>query len=237
MERKLHVLAAGSGSLPATADRMAYLDACVAAGANIVTADTLCLREPELIKRRVALARVAVDSRAEVAANIGPQSEVVEEYVDRVLAAVEGGAHYILFETFYEPVALCAALDAIKQLVPVTDLPPVMLSLSPVTGYASTFDRCLCIAAESPCLRAVGLNCFTEATEAISHLQRLHQLCDKPLIASPNAGFPDTYGMYPRTPSELAQVIRNIRKQVPLALAGACCGSGPEHIAALASLG
>lgn len=236
MEQKIHILAAGSGSLSHPVDKTAYLRACVQAGADIVTADTLCESDPELIKRKVQLIRTAFDTGVAVAANIGSLSDKRDEYVMRMKAAMDGGAQYLLLETFFEPISLKAALEALETMVLTTELPPVMLSLAPVAAYASTFDACLRMAAECPLVRYVGLNCFTHASEAVHHLQRLQSMCGKPLIAYPNAGLPDTRGVYSRTPSELASVVRCIMEQVPLEIVGGCCGTGPEHMAAIKSV-
>lgn len=233
MEQKIHILAAGSGSLSHPVDKAAYLRACVQAGADIVTADTLCEGDPDIIKRKVQLIRTAFDTGVAVAANIGPLSGKKDEYVMRMKAAMDGGAQYLLLETFYEPITLKAALEA---LVPVTELPPVMLSLAPVAAYASTFDACLRMAAECPLVRYVGLNCFTDASEVVYHLQRLQSMCVKPLIAYPNAGLPDHCGVYNRNPSELASVVKCIMEHVPLEIVGGCCGTGPAHVAAIKSV-
>ena len=50
----------------------------------------------------------------------------------------------------------------------------------------------------------------------------------------PNAGLPNAFGGYDETPGEMAAVLGDFAKQGWLNLVGGCCGSTPEHIAAIA---
>ena len=81
---------------------------------------------------------------------------------------------------------------------------------------------------------AFGLNCCAPE-EALEQLRRLAPYASVPLIAKPSAGLPRMEGdraVYPCAPEKLAACA------APLAAAGArifggCCGTTPEHIAAL----
>lgn len=85
---------------------------------------------------------------------------------------------------------------------------------------------------------ALGANCGTGPEEIEAVIEIMHQRNpDIPLIAKANAGIPQMIGgqvAYDGTPEIMAEYARNI-KQIGAKLIGACCGSTPEHIAAMSN--
>jgi methionine synthase I (cobalamin-dependent) len=83
---------------------------------------------------------------------------------------------------------------------------------------------------------ALGANCGTGPEEIEAVIEKMHQTNpDIPLIAKANAGIPQLIGSqiaYDGTPEIMAEYARNIQ-QIGAKLIGACCGSTPEHIAAM----
>ena len=51
----------------------------------------------------------------------------------------------------------------------------------------------------------------------------------------PNAGLPNAFGGYDETPADMAAVLREFAENGWVNLVGGCCGSTPDHIAAIAS--
>ncbi len=84
---------------------------------------------------------------------------------------------------------------------------------------------------------AVGTNCGGTAAEMLSVVERLRRTTSLPVWVKPHAGLPHMENgrpVYRYNPNEFA------RDSMPLILAGAnviggCCGTGPEHIRALAA--
>jgi len=84
---------------------------------------------------------------------------------------------------------------------------------------------------------AIGLNCATGPTEMSEHLRYLSRFSSLPLVVMPNAGLPELTSdgaYYPLTPSELATAQLQFVNEYGAGLVGGCCGTTPEHIAALA---
>lgn len=85
---------------------------------------------------------------------------------------------------------------------------------------------------------AIGLNCATGPTEMSEHLRYLSKFSNLPLVVMPNAGLPilgPKGAHYPLTPDELALAHNQFVAEYGAGLVGGCCGTTPEHIAALAA--
>ena len=62
----------------------------------------------------------------------------------------------------------------------------------------------------------------------------LAQVADTHVSAHPNAGLPNAFGGYDETPEDMAAVLREFAESGLLNLVGGCCGTSPDHIAAIA---
>jgi 5-methyltetrahydrofolate--homocysteine methyltransferase len=83
----------------------------------------------------------------------------------------------------------------------------------------------------------IGLNCATGPTEMSEHLRYLAKFSSLPLVVMPNAGLPvlgPNGAHYPLTPVELATAQLQFVNEYGAGLVGGCCGTTPEHIAAIA---
>ena len=84
----------------------------------------------------------------------------------------------------------------------------------------------------------IGLNCATGPAEMTEHLRYLSQHARVPLSVMPNAGLPQLTSdgaYYPLTPDELAEALDRFVNEYGAALVGGCCGTTPEHIAAVSA--
>ena len=79
----------------------------------------------------------------------------------------------------------------------------------------------------------VGLNCALGAKQLREHVVEMSRLADVPLAAYPNAGLPNELGGYDETPNQTATALGEWARAGLLNLAGSCCGSTPEHTAAI----
>ncbi|MBO0808977.1 MAG: dihydropteroate synthase, partial [Actinobacteria bacterium] len=82
----------------------------------------------------------------------------------------------------------------------------------------------------------IGLNCATGPAEMSEHLRYLAAHSPVPISCMPNAGLPVLAAegaSYPLTPDELAAAHESFTSEFGLALVGGCCGTTPEHMAAV----
>ena len=79
----------------------------------------------------------------------------------------------------------------------------------------------------------VGLNCALGAKQLREHVVEMSRLADVPLAAYPNAGLPNELGGYDETPNQTATALGEWARAGLINLAGSCCGSTPEHTAAI----
>jgi 5-methyltetrahydrofolate--homocysteine methyltransferase len=81
---------------------------------------------------------------------------------------------------------------------------------------------------------AVGLNCALGARELRPYVKEMSRIAETRVLAYPNAGLPNAFGEYDETPEQTAGFIRDWAGEGLLNIVGGCCGTTPEHIAAIA---
>ncbi len=79
------------------------------------------------------------------------------------------------------------------------------------------------------------MNCALGAKDLRQHVDVLAQVADTHVSCHPNAGLPNAFGGYDETPDDMAAVLREFAQSQLLNLVGGCCGTTPEHIAAIAN--
>jgi len=82
---------------------------------------------------------------------------------------------------------------------------------------------------------AVGLNCALGASAMRPHVTALSKAASTHILAFPNAGLPNAFGEYDETPADMADQIRPWADSQLVNILGGCCGSTPEHIAAMSA--
>ena len=82
----------------------------------------------------------------------------------------------------------------------------------------------------------VGLNCALGAQEMRPYIAELSRIADTFISCYPNAGLPNAFGEYDETPDETAAVLAEFAGSGFVNLVGGCCGTTPEHIAAIAGV-
>src|SRR5262249_24886348 len=81
----------------------------------------------------------------------------------------------------------------------------------------------------------VGVNCSLGAREMRSHVADLARVAPCLVSAHPTAGLRNAFGGSDETPELTSALLREFAAAGLLNVAGSCCGSGPEHTAAIAS--
>ena len=166
-------------------------------------------------------------------------SGLVEVYREQVDALVEGGVDAILIETVFDTLnakaAIAATLDAgsasrfdlpMMVSMTLTDLSGRNLSGHTIAAfwYAVAHARPL----------TIGLNCSFGAEQLRPHIRDLSAIADTALMAYPNAGLPNALGAYDEAPETTAGLVGEWARAGQVNALGGCCGSTPDHIAAMA---
>jgi len=81
---------------------------------------------------------------------------------------------------------------------------------------------------------SVGFNCALGADELRPHIEELSAKANCYVSAHPNAGLPNEFGEYDETPEQTAAIVGEFAQSGFLNIIGGCCGTTPEHIAAIA---
>jgi 5-methyltetrahydrofolate--homocysteine methyltransferase len=210
----------------------------------------------ELNQAAARLAKETAGDSAYVAGDIGPTGELMEPYgllsytevvdvfAQQAQALVDGGADLIWVETMSDLSEAKAAVEAAHK---VTDL-PVFCSLSFGASGRTMMGVAPAQAVETlwPLgLTAIGANCGEGVGVIELVLPQMHATLQElvgagtyPLIAKPNAGLPrlvDGETVFDLGPAELAAYLPRFVEWGAQVI-GACCGSSPEHIAALTAV-
>jgi 5-methyltetrahydrofolate--homocysteine methyltransferase len=245
------------------ADQVAAIhEEYAAAGATILTTNTFGGTRPrlamnglqdrvvELSRAGAALARQVADRHgALVAGGLGPTGELMAPlgtlslddargiFAEQLEGLLEGGIDLVLVETMSDLSEVEAAVSAARDRAP--DLPIVttlsfdtnlrtMMGVTPAAAVGS-------LAAQG--VDGVGANCGRgpEEMEAIAAQLVAARVDDVLLVAQSNAGLPQLVGdhfAYDVAPDVLAAHALHLR-ELGIDLIGACCGSSPEHTAAM----
>lgn len=205
-------------------------------------------RAVEVNRRAVELAREAVGACTLVAGSMGPTGQLIEPYgtltrdqcvatyAEQAAALTAGGADLLVLETFF---ALEEALWAVEGAQSASELPLVvsfsfdqgtrtMMGLGPGEAVA---------ALRGAGLAALGLNCGRSLADTDRVVEEfLATESTLPLWVKPNAGIPRMVGesvVYEADPATLARHLHGY-VEWGARIVGGCCGSTPEHVAAVA---
>ena len=148
-------------------------------------------------------------------------------------ALLRGGVDCILLETCFDALNTKAALYALDG----RDIPVIIsVSASDRSGRTLTGQtlEAFYTAVRHGRPAAFGINCSLGPREMAPLLDEIRSFSSVPLICYPNAGLPDELGRYTLDASAMAAQVRSF--DPPPAILGGCCGTTPDHIAALAEL-
>lgn len=168
--------------------------------------------------------------------------ELFTAYRAQVCGLMEGGVDILLFETVFDTLNLKAGLDAANAVMAECgkDL-PIMVSatVSRKSGKILSGESLSEIVASVENVEhiiSLGLNCCAGPKEIIPHVKTLAGYTSHFISTHPNAGLPDELGNYNVTPEAFAEGIRQLLEKGVVNIIGGCCGTTPQHIAALRSV-
>jgi 5-methyltetrahydrofolate--homocysteine methyltransferase len=162
-------------------------------------------------------------------------------YREQIDALVEGGVDFVLIETIFDTLnakaGITAALEAEQALgrelpimisMTLTDLSGRNLSGHTVEAFWASVRHARPL--------TIGLNCSFGAAQLRPHLAALSAQADTLVMAYPNAGLPNDLGEYDEAAAETAAQVREWLDDGLVNAVGGCCGTTPEHIAAIAAV-
>ncbi|MGO4839498.1 homocysteine S-methyltransferase family protein, partial [Rhizobiaceae sp. 2RAB30] len=162
-------------------------------------------------------------------------------YGDQLRGLIDGGADIILIETIFDTLNAKAAIFAAEEIfvekgvrLPVmisgtiTDLSGRTLSGQTPTAFWHSVRHARPF--------SIGLNCALGAAAMRPHLAELSDVAETFTCAYPNAGLPNAFGLYDESPDFMAAQVEEFAREGLVNVVGGCCGSTPEHIAAIAEM-
>lgn len=164
-----------------------------------------------------------------------------DAYYEQAKALLEGGVDLFLVETIFDTLNAKAALFALDQLFEDTgERLPIMIS-GTVTDASGRILSGQTVEAFWNSLRhakplTFGLNCALGAALMRPYIAELSKLCDCYVSCYPNAGLPNPMSDtgFDETPDVTSGLLREFAQAGLVNIAGGCCGTTPEHIAAIA---
>jgi 5-methyltetrahydrofolate--homocysteine methyltransferase len=211
----------------------------------------------ELSRAGARIAREAADAAATpdhprfVLGSMGPGTKLPslghiafaplrDAYTEQATGLIEGGADAVLIETAQDLLQVKAAVLGARRAADTlgVDIPVLVQVTMETTGtmLLGTEIGAALTALEALAIDSLGLNCATGPTEMNEHLRHLSRHAHLPLTCMPNAGLPEltsSGARYPLTPGELADAHEHFVGDFGLGLVGGCCGTTPEHLAAV----
>ena len=161
-----------------------------------------------------------------------------DAYYEQAKGLVDGGVDILLVETIFDTLNAKAALFAIDMLMEERGLDlPIMVSGTITDASGRTLSgqtvEAFWVSVSHMNLISVGLNCALGAEEMRPHLEALSKIATCFVSAYPNAGLPNEFGEYDQGADEMSQHIRDFASHSFVNFIGGCCGTTPDHIAAM----
>jgi 5-methyltetrahydrofolate--homocysteine methyltransferase len=243
---------------------MGIAQAYIAAGSDIVETnsfggspfklDSYGLRDKtrEFNVAAASLAKQAMGSRGYVAASVGPTghfaheeggkldlTDLYESFKEQILALAEGGADAICVETMFSRLEAVQAVRAAKDNTRL----PVLCTFTFEAGRKG-FRTMMGVSPEQAAMEAaaagadvVGANCGNGIANMVEIVRLMKAAVpDRPILVHANAGMPVVeHGqtVFKETPDFMASRVGELIA-AGAAIIGGCCGTTPDHIAAMA---
>lgn len=167
-------------------------------------------------------------------------AELDSAYREATRALIAGGVDLIMIETVFDTLNAKAAVFAVQAVFEELAVELPLLISGTITDASGRT-----LSGQTPeafwnSLRhanaaAIGLNCALGPAELRPHLAELSRVADTLVSAHPNAGLPNEFGGYDLDAAAMAETVAEFARAGFLNIVGGCCGTTPEHIAAIAA--
>jgi 5-methyltetrahydrofolate--homocysteine methyltransferase len=166
--------------------------------------------------------------------------QLTAAYAEQAEALLDGGADLLLIETVFDTLNCKAALFAVREVLERKGLDvPVSVSVTITDASGRTLSgqtpEAFWNSVRHGGLFSIGLNCALGVDQLRPYVEEIARVADLPVSCHPNAGLPNAFGGYDDTPEHMAAALREWAESGFLNIVGGCCGTGPEHIRAIAA--
>jgi 5-methyltetrahydrofolate--homocysteine methyltransferase len=204
-----------------------------------------------MIARQAADAWATADRPRWVLGSLGPGTKLPtlghvrfatlrDAYQLNAAGLLRGGVDAIVIETCQDLLQAKAAVIGAKRAISAAGTQVALIASVTIETTGAMLlgsEIGAALAALEPLgLDVIGLNCATGPAEMSEHLRYLASHSPVSLSCMPNAGLPMLTAdgaRYPLTPVGLADAHESFAAEFGLALVGGCCGTTPEHMAAV----
>ena len=162
-------------------------------------------------------------------------SQLFDAYAEQMDALIEGGVDALLIETIFDTLNSKCAIDAAVTVMQRRGVElPIMLSvtvsdLAGRTLSGQTLEAYLASVSTYP-IFSVGLNCSFGARQMKPFLKELAQRAPYYISCYPNAGLPNSMGLYDETADSMAPQMGELVDEGLVNIIGGCCGTDDEFI-------
>ena len=161
--------------------------------------------------------------------------ELVEAYVEQMEALLEGGVDALLIETIFDSLNAKAAIYAAEKAMESTKRRvPLMLSITVSDTAGRTLSgqtlEAFLASVQHADIFSIGLNCSFGARQLKPFLKVLADKAPYYISAHPNAGLPNSLGLYDQTPEMMAEQVKEYVEEGLVNILGGCCGTTEKFI-------
>jgi 5-methyltetrahydrofolate--homocysteine methyltransferase len=213
----------------------------------------------EINLKAAQIARKAAGEKRFVAGSIGPTGflpasddptlgqigfrELVEVFTEQANGLIAGGVDLVIIETAQDILEVKAAIFGVRAAAAELNRQvPIQCSVSllPQGGkmLLGTDISAVLATLEALDVDVIGLNCSTGPEDMRDAIRFLTEFSSVPVHCIPNAGLPlqgpNGETIFPEKPGPLAEVLGEFVDRYGVSIVGGCCGTTPEHIAAIA---
>ncbi len=204
----------------------------------------VCLRAMKIARE----VREVAGSTTLIAGAVGPLGRLLDPYgpltveearsalAEQIAALLEQGADLLILETFSDLREIAIAVEAARA---VGDLPIVAQMSFADDGRTALGHTAAEVARRLAELKVdvAGINCSVGPQRVFGFLGEMRAAAPElRLSAMPNAGFPTERNnrvFYPSSPEYMARYARRMVEELGVSIVGGCCGTTPEHTAAM----
>src|SRR3954471_2035873 len=162
-----------------------------------------------------------------------------QAYEEQVRGLIDGGADLLLLETIFDTLNAKAGLVAIENVFAEKGVRlPLMISFTITDKSGRTLSGQTLEAFYTSVRHArpfsIGINCALGARDMRPYLADLARIAECYVSSYPNAGLPNAFGAYDELPVETGDLVKDFATSGFVNIVGGCCGTTPDHIAAIA---
>lgn len=166
---------------------------------------------------------------------------LVDIFAEQAGGLLEGGVDVLLVETSQDMLEVKAQVTGCRRALADAGRSDVGLQVQVTLDTSGRMLLGTDIAAAATVLEAlrvdvVGLNCSTGPEHMREPVRWLAENCRLPISVIPNAGIPHNeagVAVYPLEPEALAEAHEWFVVELGVSIVGGCCGTTPEHMAAV----